>query len=66
MENAFKLTALQPDVLVRLLKQAGGRFLTQEVLQEDFETGAPRTPDGTVNLIEYAAWLAKETEENAD
>lgn len=66
MENTLKLTALQPDVLVRLLKQAGGRLLTQEVLQEDFEAGAPRNPDGTVNLIEYAAWLAKETEENAD
>ena len=27
--------------------------------------GAPQNPDGTINLIEYAAWLAKE-EDDAD
>jgi len=66
MDNNLKLTALQPDVLVRLLKQAGSRLMSTEVLQEDFDAGAPRNPDGTVNLIEYAAWLAKETDDNAD
>lgn len=66
MENNLKLTALKPDVLVRLLKQAGSRLISEDALQSDFESGAPRNADGTVNLIEYAAWLAKETEPNGD
>ena len=53
MDNSLKITALQPEVLVRLLKQAGSR------------TASPENPDGTINLIEYAAWLAKE-EDDAD
>ena len=66
MKNNLKLTALKPDVLVRLLKQAGSRLISEEALQTDFASGAPRNEDGTVNLIEYAAWLAKETETNGD
>ena len=54
MDNSLKITALQPEVLVRLLKQAGSRTAS------DLASGAPRNPDGTINLIEYAAWLAKE------
>ncbi len=29
----------------------------REWLEEDLEAGAPRNPDGTINLIHYAAWL---------
>ena len=73
MDNSLKITALQPEVLVRLLKQAGSRLLKQagsrtaspEMIAEDLASGAPRNPDGTINLIEYAAWLAKE-EDDAD
>ncbi len=60
MDNSLKLTALQPEMLVRLLKQAGCRTVSAESLTEDFAAGAPRNSDGSVNLIEYAAWLAKE------
>lgn len=59
MDNSLKLTALQPELLVRLLKQAGSRMISAETLAADFDSGAPKNPDGTVNLIEYAAWLAK-------
>jgi len=63
MDNSLKLTALPPELLVRLLKQAGSRMISAETLAADFEAGAPKNQDGTVNLIEYAAWLAKGSED---
>ena len=66
MENSLKLTALQPEMLVNILKRAGSRLISAETLAADFEAGAPRNEDGTVNLIEYAAWLVKGEDANAD
>lgn len=66
MTDPLKITALQPETLVRLLKQSGSRLSSREILQADFDAGAPRNSDGTVNLIEYAAWLAKESEDNGN
>ncbi len=66
MDNSLKLTALQPDALVNVLRRAGSRLATAETLTADFEAGAPRNEDGTVNLIEYAAWLLKGDEANAN
>ena len=59
MENSLKLTALQPEMLVNLLRRAGSRLISAETLAADFAAGAPKNEDGTVNLIEYAAWLVK-------
>lgn len=61
MENNLKLTALSRDQLVKLLRQAGCRTITLEVLESDIAAGAPVNSDGTLSLINYAAWLAKET-----
>ncbi len=66
MDNSLKLTALQPDMLVNILRRAGSRLISAESLAADFEAGAPRNEDGTVNLIEYAAWLVKGEDANAD
>ena len=63
MDNSLKITALLPELLVRLLKQAGSRMISAETLAAEFEAGAPKNQDGTVNLIEYAAWLAKGDED---
>ena len=63
MDNSLKLTALRPEILVRLLKQAGSRTISGETLAADIESGAPKNPDGTINLIEYAAWLVKGSED---
>ncbi len=60
MDNTLKITALAPELLIRLLKQAGCRTVSSETLAADWNAGAPRNPNGTVNLIHYAAWLAKE------
>lgn len=66
MDNSLKITALPPELLVRLLKQAGSRMISAETLAADFEAGAPKNQDGTVNLIEYAAWLAKEGSDGSE
>ena len=42
MDNSLKITALQPEVLVRLLKQAGSRTASPEMIAEDLASGAPQ------------------------
>ena len=59
MDNSLKLTALPIEMLVRILKQAGSRLITEESIAEDIAAGAPQNEDSTINLIEYAAWLVK-------
>lgn len=44
----------------RLLSAAGGRPVTVEMLQADVAAGAPTNADGTLNLVHYVAWMAKE------
>ena len=66
MDNSLKLTALQTEMLVNILKGAGSRLISAELLAADFEAGAPRNEDGTVNLVEFAAWIVKGDEANAD
>ena len=66
MENSLKLTALQPEMLVNILKQAGSRQISAEKLAADFAAGAPKNEDGTVNLVDFAAWLVKGEDSNAD
>ena len=49
----------------RLLAKAGGEPVTEAMIAADIEDGAPTNPDGTVNLVHYAAWLALRTREDA-
>ena len=66
MDNSLKLTALQPEMLVNILKQAGSRQISAEKLAADFAAGAPKNEDGTINLVEFAAWIVKGDEANAN
>jgi hypothetical protein len=52
--------ALRLEDLARILSGCGLRQVTAEMLREDLDDGAPRNPDGTVNLVHYTAWLVKE------
>ncbi len=54
------LTALALEDVARLLSRSGGRPVTVEMLREDLAAGAPANADGTLNLVHYAAWLARE------
>ena len=66
MDNSLKITALQLDMLINILKRAGSRLISAESITADFAAGAPKNEDGTVNLIEFAAWLVKGDDANAD
>ena len=48
-----------PDA-TQILSKAGGRLVTEEMLRNDIDDGAPTNADGTLNLVHYAAWLIKE------
>jgi hypothetical protein len=50
----------------RLLSAAGGRSITVAMLQADIDLGAPINGDGTINLIQYGAWLVKEASARGD
>jgi len=62
MPNEKKLDpgAIPAEELARALASLGGH-VTVENVRQDVADGAPTNPDGTLNLIHYAAWLAKET-----
>jgi hypothetical protein len=51
---------------VKLLKRSGSRTVSEETVKEDVANGAPVNPDGTFNLINYAAYLAKDTDDAAN
>lgn len=52
--------ALRVDDAARLLTKAGGVLVPESMLQADLDASAPRNPDGTINLVHYAAWLIRE------
>jgi len=67
MPNAgLRLTALCVADLARLLSRVGARPVSEEMIRRDVDSGAPANADGTVNLVHYAAWLAKETASRGD
>lgn len=42
-----------------VLTASGTNPVTVEMLRNDIDAGAPTNPDGTVNLVTFAAWLVK-------
>jgi len=50
----------------RMLSRAGGQRVTEAMLSADIDAGAPTNPDGTINLVHYAAWLVKEMSSRGD
>ena len=66
MENHRNLLALTPDQVVDVLIKSGFRGMTLELLHGDFDAGAPRNANGSVNLIHYMAWILKEINSNAN
>jgi hypothetical protein len=55
-----RITALTTEQVAQVLATAGSRRITEDMVRADIAAGAPTNPDGTVNLIHYAAWLVKE------
>lgn len=59
-EDAANPNALTVAQLARLLTRAGSSPVTPAMVEADLEAGAPRNPNGTINLVHFAAWLVKE------
>ena len=53
-------TALALADAARLLARVGGQPITEAMISDDLASGAPANPDGTINLVHYAAWLVKQ------
>ena len=66
MENSLNPLALAPETLIKLLQKSGCREMTDEDFQKLVDAGLPLNGDGTVNIIEYIAWLIKEVNGNGD
>jgi len=55
--NPVSLTLVEA---AHLFTKASGQPVTPAMLQSDLAAGAPTNPDGTIHLVHYAAWLARE------
>ena len=56
-KEVFNLKILE---VVKILKASGSKKITKNIILEDIEKGAPKNEDGTINLINYGAWLIGE------
>lgn len=52
--------SISPKQLAKLLTAASGKPVTIEMIESDVAAGAPVRLDGTINLVEYGAWMLKE------
>ena len=62
-DSTPRITALTPTQAARILAAAGQRRITEAMVKADIEAGAPTNADGTINLVHYAAWLARQVAE---
>ena len=58
--------ALQLADMARILTASGPKPVTVAMLEADIEGGAPVNTDGTLNLVQYVAWLVKEMASGGD
>ena len=63
---ALKITALPLADAAKAMSSAFGWLVTEEQVREVAERGGLLRPDGTVNLIEYAAYLVREMAHGTD
>lgn len=60
MPESINPMALTPETLAELLKRCRCQGLAEDTLERQIASGLPVNGDGTVSLVEYAAWLLKE------
>jgi hypothetical protein len=60
MNDSLDPNRLTVEQAARILSTAGRKLVSVETLEQDSAAGAPTNPDGTLNLVHYAAWLVKE------
>ena len=52
--------AMSKADLARMLSRVGNLPITVTMIEADVANGAPFNSDGSMNLIQYTAWLVKE------
>ena len=57
---AMKITALPVAEAAKAMSAAYGRLVTKEQVREVAERGDLVRPDGTISLLEYAAYIVRE------
>jgi len=60
--ESMNLAALSVPQMATILEKAGGKPVDVERIRADIAKGAPVDEHGNVNLLAYAAWLAKEAQ----
>lgn len=60
MSKSLKITALNPEELAHLLAQAGRKAVSADNVLAIAEAAGIVSEDGTINLIDYAAFLVSE------
>jgi len=60
MSGKMQPTSLTVEHTARVLAAAGGKPVSEDMVRRDVAAGAPVNPDGTINLVHYAAWLVRE------
>ena len=58
--------ALPAGDLMRMLRRSGCPQMSDETLQRLIDDGLPLNADGTMNIIEYTAWMLKEAQGNGN
>jgi hypothetical protein len=58
--NPIDPTRLSVEQAAKLLSAAYRERVEAEKIQMDLQNGAPVNTDGTINLMHYCAWQAKE------
>ena len=66
MEKPLKITALTPEELVLLLSRASRKAISGQDVLAIARTAGIVSATGTINLIEYTAFLAREAAGGAD
>ena len=51
---------LSIEQAAKILSAAYRERIDVSQLQDDIDSGAPTNPDGTLNLVNYAAWQSEE------
>ena len=52
--------SLRLEDMAKILTAMGPKPVTVEMLQADIDDGAPVNRDGTMNLLQYSAWMVRE------
>jgi len=65
-QKTLKITALTVAETARVLASAYGRRITEDQVREIAERGELIAADGTINLLEYTAFLVRELAHGTD